>query len=905
MTRIKYIFIILTLFIATSYSQRIYAYQNPATTLLSKTLIELGKKFKVNFMYDDELLSNKLIRFDLKTNSDAKLESILTDILKPEGLLYYHVDNNNYVIYKHTTTTTTAQKKPNPTASADTLKSSTITGLIYDQNNNPLEYCTVSLLRAGDSVSVKTVLSDSVGRYVFKNMEAGNYLIKAGQLGYNKYQSQVFQLTANGSFSAPTIVLNAQINQLNEVKVSARKPLFEHRNDKTIVNVESSALAAGGSVNDVLEIAPGVSIDNNQITLKGKQGVTVMIDDKVVNLSASQVSSLLQSMPANSIDKIELISNPSAKYDAEGKGGVINIKTKKGSNLGFNGTITSGLAVGVYPKLNEGLNLNYKFKKLNLFSNYSYQHNKNINEYLSDKIITGQTPLTYHQDQISHSNSDAHNARLGADYELNDKNTIGILGTLNTNTRKSDFIQEVNFKNYGTQQRDSSLSSINQGAGNFHTYGLNLNSRHVLGADDHLLFFNADYTTYRSSNPNTYLNSYFDASGKPSRNSESVLNNAAVAIDLFTAKADYSYPINKTSKFEAGAKTAITHSNSDILFQSSDLAGQFITDINRSNTFDYRENITAVYLNYSGKLGEKTDLQFGLRGENTHYSGKSITTGQTVGRNYLQLFPSAFLLHSFGENTMGISYSRRIGRPSYEDLNPFIEYASPYFYTQGNPLLKPETTNSLELNYSYHNDLNVSLGYSRTNDYYNYFTSLADSNGATRQTVDNFKHYDTWNLSLSYNKEVMKHWNLTLNGDVFYDRFQTPYLGAFIDVERVGYNANLLNTFQLNDVLSFELLNIYRSKRVVLARTIDGKYRADAAFKYNVLKNKGSIKLGVTDIFYTYINKGLNQFEGLYGTFYNRNENRRFNLSLSYKIGGKATAPKKTQSNKEELERIK
>ncbi len=911
MTSFKYIITIL-LFIGLLSFTVTYVDAQQSTSLaepikLNDALKTVSKTFHINFIYEADLLDGKQTNLNVQSLKMQKLEIFLASLLKPAGIGYYQVDQENYALFKQAPATIRA----NPSHStadqylpADSLQHTSIGGIVSDEATHPLDYSTVTLLKP-DSSKVRSVLADSSGRYKFKDIPAGLYFVLATQMGYLKGYSKPFQLVVNDPVVVAPIILVASQNQLAEVKVTAKKPLFERRIDRTIVNVESSALATGGSIGDVLDIAPGVSVDNNQITLKGKQGVTVMIDDKVVKLSASQISSLLQSMPASSIAQIELISNPSATYDAEGKGGIINIKTKKGSNLGFNGTITSGLTVGTYPRFTEGLSLNYKLNKLNIFSNYSYQHSKSISEYLSDKVITGQTPLTYHQDEISHKTSNGHNARLGVDYDLNDKNTLGILGTLNTSRSNSDFVQSVDFNDYLTRQRDSSLSSQNMGSGKFDTYGLNINSRHILGPDGHVLLINADYTSYRSANPNTYHNNYFNSTGTSVRVPENLVNDAAVAIDLFTAKVDYSYPINQTSKLEAGGKTAFTHSNSDILFQSGNTAGQFITDTNRTNSFDYHESISAVYINYVTKLGEQTDLQAGFRGENTSYSGKSITTGQTVSRNYLQLFPSLFILHNFGENALSFSYSRRIGRPSYEDLNPFIDYSSPYFYSQGNPLLKPETTHSLELNYSYHSDLNISLGYSRTSDYYNYFTSLADSSGATRQTVANFKHYDTWNISVSYNKELFNWWNLTANGDAFYDRYQTPYLGTFIDVHRAGYNFNILNTFQLNPKLSLEILNLYKSKRVVLARTIDRKYRADAAFKYSLLNNKVTIKLGVTDIFYTYINQGVNQFEGLYGTYYNRNENRRFNVSLSYKFGSKVTAPKEAQSNKEELERIK
>lgn len=789
-------------------------------------------------------------------------------------------------------------------AARDSLQAGTITGYVYDQVKKPLEYSSVQLLRAKDSSLVKSSLSDSSGKYTFNRIANGTYIVKVLQLGYESAYGTVFNMQSS-SIHLNAVVLRVLPNQLTQVNVTAKKPLIERRIDRTVLNVANSILASGGSINELLEVAPGVSIDNNQITMKGKQGVIVMIDDKQVKLSASQITALLQSMPANSIDKIELITSPSAKYDAEGKGGIINIKTKKNSSPGFNGTVTSGFIVGVNPRFNESLNLNYKVGKLNIFSNYSYQHLKQESEYFSDKTVTAAERLKYNQDELGHNLSVSHNARLGADYLLNDKNTIGVLGTLNTNANRSDFTQHTVFRDFNSGKIDSSLSSVNNGKSRYDTYGINLNAKHIFGPDDHVLLFNADYTSYRSQNLNTYLNSYFNGNGESSRDAETVLNRSVINIDLLTAKVDYTYPINENAKFEAGAKVAYTHSNSNILFQKQDGEGQLFTDMNRTNTFDYKENINAGYINYSAKLGKSTSLQLGLRGEQTNYNGSSLTTGEKFDRSYLQLFPSLFLLRTFGNDQVSFSYNRRIGRPGYEDLNPFIDYVSPYFYTQGNPLLKPETTHAVEINYVFKEDMSISLGYSTTKDYFNYFTSLADSTGATRQTVQNFKNFNTLTFSVSYSKELLSVWNMTANGDFFYDRYKTPILDTFIDIKQAGYNLNLLNELKATDKLSFELLGLFKSKRVVLTRRIDSKYRADAGVKYTVLKKMGTVKFGMTDIFYSYINKGVNETSGLYSTFYNKNENRRFNINLTYKFGGKPSVSRQDQSNKEELERIK
>lgn len=904
----KYISIFLLSF---CFSTTVFAVQLPNNLYPVKQVIDLiATQYHVNFLYQDGLLLEKMTAFKFEKNAKQTLEEALNQVLTTADLAFYHAENSNYIIYAKKKTVAPAAisavlaGNTNSGKLADSLKTGTITGHVYDQARNPLEYSSVQIVNAKDSSLVKGSLSDSTGRFIFKNVPQGTYQARATQMGYTTVYTAVFTFQT-ASLNLPPFLLSPSSKELNEVRVIAKKPIIERRIDRTVMNVESSVLASSGSINDILEIAPGVSIDNNQITMKGKQGVIVMIDDRPVKLSASQISALLQSMPANSIDKIELITNPSAKYDAEGKGGIINIKTKKGSNLGFNGTVTSGFTIGQRARFNESATLNYKMAKLNLFGNYSYQHALSEGEYTSDKTITGTENLKYHQFETSHNQAVSHNARLGADYSINDKNTIGVLGTLNTRNNQSGFDQTINFNNFNTGKRDSSLTSLNSANSTFKTYSVNLNSTHILGEDDHKLSFNTDYVSYRTANPNTYLNSSFNDNGIIKFPSQTVLNTSAVNINLFTAKLDYSYPINKNNKIEAGLKTASTHSNSDILFQNEDQSGVRITDAKRTNNFDYKENIQAGYLNYMTKLGKATDLQVGLRGEYTDYKGKSNTTGEQAERSYLQLFPSLFVLHNFGKDQISFSYSRRIGRPDFEDLNPFIDYSSPYFYTQGNPLLKPETTHSFEVNYQFHTDLNASLGYSMTKDYFNYFTSLADDKGATKQTIDNFKNYNTLVLSLSYNKSLLSFWSLTANGDLFHDQFKTPILGTFIDVKRTGYSLNLLNAFQVSDKLSLELLGLFKSRQLVLTRQIDSKYRVDAGAKYNVLKNKGIVKFGVTDIFYSYLNRGFNQTEGLYSTFSNRNENRRFNLSLTYKFGSKPSAPKKEQSNKEELDRIK
>ncbi|AMP97869.1 hypothetical protein AY601_0929 [Pedobacter cryoconitis] len=884
-----------------SYASQISVNERPVKEIIDK----IAHQYHINFMYQDGLLTGKTTTFEIDPIAGQNIEQVLGQLFKQSDLSFYHVENSNYIIYTRSKKEVLLLPVKDVSSTVkDTVQPATVTGYVYDHAKKTLAYSSVQLLKAKDTSLVKSSLCDSTGKYTFKNIATGNYLIKVFQMGYKTTLSNIFALTSAG-VRLPPVLLPLSSKQLNEVRVVAKKQFIERKIDRTIMNVDNSILASGGSVNELLEIAPGVSIDNEQISMKGKQGVIVMIDDKPVKLSAAEIGTLLQSMPANSIDKIELITNPSSKYDAEGKGGIINIKTKKGSNPGFNGTVTTGFTVGVRPRFTESITLNFKAKKLNIFSNYSFQHNLQTSTFLSDKIITGPENIKYNQHEIAHNRSISNNLRLGADYTVNEHNTIGILGTLNNNTNRSDFTQNTLFKDFNSGQPDSSLSSLNNGRASYNTYGLNINAKHIFGADEHVILFNADYTAYQSSNPNTFINSYFNKDEVLNRPQEKVLNASDIDIRVYTAKLDYTNPISKNAKFEIGIKTAYTHSNSNILFQNGDVQGNLITDLNRSNTFDYKEYINAAYLNYITKLGQLTHLQIGIRGEQTNYKGNSITTGAKFDRIYFQLFPSLFLLRDIGEDQISLSYSRRIGRPGYEDLNPFIDYSSPYFYTQGNPLLQPETTHSIEFSYLFKKDLSMAISYSKTKNYFNYFTSLADSTGATKQTIDNFKDYNTLNLSISYNKRVSSWWNLTANGDFFYERYKTPILDTYIDLKQGAYNLNLLNSIELNPRLSFEIMGLFKSKRIVLTRRIDSRYRVDAGLKYAVLKNKGAVKLGVTDIFYSYINQGVNETAGLYSSFYNKNENRRFSLSFNYKFGSKPTAPKKDLSNQAELDRLK
>lgn len=881
---------------------------------LGTAVEKISKVHKVNFLYEDGMLDSSI---------DSKIISSLDRLSLSEGIKYLEmhfgleiksVDGQNFSISKKKKQDSGSFQKDKNAYSPQLVDQrkplvNTLNGEVYGkiltESEEPLGFITVSLRSVIDSGIVKVDITDESGNYQLQQIPKGEYFLEASMVGMGIVNSKAFLLLEGASFQVPEIFLKeiSRFNVLDEVVVTAKKPLVERKIDRTVVNVENTSLSAGGTINDILKIAPGVSVDDGKISLRGKKGVIVMVDDRRMNLSSSDVARMLENMPAEQVRQIELITNPSAKYDAEGGAGIINIVTKKNINTGFSATLVSGFRIGTEPKFNEGINMNFRKNKVNLFGNYNYSNNRNISEYISDKDISNEGGgLFYNQTGNTLVRRIGSNARAGMDYHLTDNHTIGFLLTMNNGRALTDEVQDINYRKPMTTLIDSTVKSNNRGRSTFDMYSMNLNSRHKLGEKGELLF-NADYLTYKAGDPNTYNNVYSNLNGNTLE--ENVFNSSSSSIKLLTAKMDYSKELHKGIRFDAGVKTSFSSSSSDIKFERELKTGEREVDPLRTNAFDYDEYINSAYLNLYGKLGENTEWQVGLRGENTKYNGVSLTTGERIDRNYFQLFPSLFLLHKLNKaNELGFSYGRRIGRPDYADLNPFIDYSSPLFYTQGNPTLLPETTDNYEVNYTYVQKLNLSVGFSRTNNYFNYFTSISDpATGATKQTVENFKHYDSWFAGLNYGEDLFKWWDINGNINVYHNRFQAPILEYFVDMKMTSVDLNIFNTFKLSDKLSFDLLGIYRSPKLGIARRIDSRYSVDFGARYR-FNERFLIRGGVTDIFYTDINKGTNNLGNLYSTFYNRNENRRFNISLSYRFGGKLNAPKKKLSNEDEVDRI-
>ncbi|MBC8155942.1 MAG: outer membrane beta-barrel protein [Bacteroidetes bacterium] len=786
------------------------------------------------------------------------------------------------------------------TVVAQTPVTGKVTGQVTGITNNPLEFSTLMLIKATDSSLVKGAVSDASGLYEFDAVGAGSYRVAAQQLGYTKTYSEPFVLDAEHiAVTLPALALAEASKNLAEVNVVAKKPFLEQQVDRVVMNVENSIVASGNTALDVLEKAPGVTIDrqNDQLKLKGKSGVIVYIDGKQTYLSQQEVSNLLKNTPSDNIEKIEIITNPGSKYDAAGNSGIINIKMKKNKNFGTNGTLTLGTGYGWVtdlsgnvlnrPKYNSSLNINHRAGKFNVFGNYSYANRLSNNSNVLNRVIPFNGTVTYF-DQASFrpSSFENHSFKGGLDYFVTKKTTVGVLvnGFVN-DWRSPDGVNNTLISDANRQLTSKAITQTDA-AQYLKNLTANLNVKHEFDDKGQELTADADYVRYDGRGNNSLSTTYRDAQNRPNRPNQDVRNNMPSTIDILALKSDYVRPTKK-GKFEIGVKSSYVRADNNTIYDTlQQETRQWLFDASRSNQFQYNENINAGYVNYAGALG-KTKVQTGLRLEHTHSVGNSITLNQRVDRNYLNLFPTVFLSRQLDtSNVLNLSYSRRIDRPSYENLNPFVFYLDPFTYQQGNPFLKPQYTNSIELTHVYKGSISTTLGFSRTTDFINGETPRQiPAENITYVTPENLGTQDNVNLNISFPVPIAKWWTMQNNVTVYYQHYNTFYSGQPFDVKFTAYNLYASNNFTISKLWSAELSGWFNSAAQY------GFYRAQAqgAFSLGVQKkmldNKGSLKLNVNDPFW------LNQFNGVAKVqdidfrVQSRWESRRVSLTFTYRFG--------------------
>ncbi len=801
-------------------------------------------------------------------------------------------------------------------------KAGKVSGTVVDGSQKTIEAATISLLKANDSSTVKFTVATKEGGFRFDEVAEGAYLVSITAVGHQKGFSPRFEITAEKpQVKLATIELIPVAKSMGAVTVTARKPFIEQKIDRTVINVEASITNAGATAYDVLEKSPGVTMDKDgNISLKGKQGITVMIDGRPSYISGADLVNYLKGLPASAIDQIEIMTNPPAKYDAAGNSGIINIKQKKNRQSGFNGSLTASYQQGRYWKTNNSLNLNYRNGKFNVFANGSVNKGNGFTTLdILRKFKDGTTKdITAIFQQTSHMRNQNwfNNAKIGVDYYASKKTTLGVV--------VSGFVNPGNFSSRNTsylQDRsgtvDSIVSAQSNMKGDWKNGSVNLNMRHQFDSTGRELTTDLDYITYRSMSDQTFSNNTFSADWKL-KYLEELRGSLPVNVNIYSAKVDYTQPLAKEAKLEAGLKTS--HVNTDNEANYFTVTGNRETvDYSKTNHFNYTEDIRAAYLNVN-KQFKKVGMQLGLRYEQTSYSGKQsgnpTRTDSSFKRTYGNLFPTAFISYNAGKNNQfGLSFGRRIDRPAYQDLNPFLFFLDKFTYQAGNPYLKPQFTNNIELSHTFRNVLTTTLNYSHTVDYKNEtFEQEKDVNGnkgyATIVRNGNIGKKDGAGISVSAQLNVRKWWSAQLYTNYNYTRFNGRLNGngEYINIDAANLLFNVNNQFHFAKGWAAELGGFYRTKGVEGQIIIQPMGQMSGGISKQVLNGKGTVKFNVRDMLYSNFPKGDINFENTEAHFENRRDSRVANVTFTYRFGKplKGTQPRrKIGGADEEQNRVK
>lgn len=794
------------------------------------------------------------------------------------------------------------------------LKPTRIAGTVKNESQKPVEMATVSLLEALDSSEVKISVSNNEGVFEFENIPVGKYLLSVSAVGYQPSLTEAEITDAQPVVNVNTIELSNLAQSMAGVVITAKKPPVEVRAGKTLVNVDASPTNAGLNVLEILEKSPGVAVDNDgNINLKGKAGVLILIDGKQTYLSGTQLASFLRSLQANSLDQIEIMTNPPAKYDASGNAGVINIKTKKGTVKGMNGSVNLTFNQGFYSKYFAGANFNYRNNKVNIFGSYDGGQWEGLGSMKIDRNFYRDGNFSGSSDQLTerHNKSNWHNIKLGMDYNLSKKDVVGIVITSNINPWKT---WQKGYSNL--READGSISqtllSDAYNANKNKSINTNINYKHSFDSTGREITFDLDQGFYSMKGTNFLTTDIFDAYNVQKGNTILLEGNLPSDIQIRTAKADYVHPFSKSVKLETGIKTAFVNTDNNVMYRRDTGTG-WETDVQRTNHFEYKENVNAAYaiLTVAHKKWEFTG---GLRAENTNVSGTQELNDSSFKRNYTNLFPNAGAAYTINDkNQLSFAYSRRIRRPDYEDLNPFIFFLDSLTYGQGNPYLQPEFTNRVELSHTLNRSLTTTISYSQTNDIITEILKQNTEKRSTFQTRENFSTMRQIGLSASFNKQLTSWWSVNVYSGVFSNNYKGLYtdgnMNTPVSIDVVRFDGNLSHSFTFAKTWNAELSGWYNSnpsEGLIIGRSIGA---VNMGISKKVLKNNGTIKFGVRDLFRTSNFRGYSRYADVDLEIFNdrRKDNRIYSISFSYKFGKNNIAPERRRRSgaAEEQSRIK
>ena len=775
-------------------------------------------------------------------------------------------------------------------------------GGLVQENGKPLSLVNLSLLKANDSVIAKTAVSDDKGYYKIENLRPGSYILKASRVGYKLEYLNAINIKPGGAHTElPTLLLVPAGGQLNDVTVTGRRPFIEQKIDRMVVNVANTIVASGGNVLDILEKSPGITIDqqNDQILFRGKEGVIIQIDGKPTYLSVADAMVLLRSMRADNVDRIELITNPSAKYDAAGNTGIIDIRLKKNNSIGTNGSFSVNVGTGKYGRQGGNLTINHRTQKTNLFGNYSYSREGNYwNFDLRRQQKDGAGYNYVRQLSPIHFKNRSHNAKAGLDLFINKKLTAGIVWTglwysSHESSPASAYFRKQEFGEVYLQTlTDKKLSNIQAN----HLFNLNLVQ---LLAGKSQLSMDLDLGSFRRKFSNYLITDTLipGSAGDPVSN---LLSQMPTSIDILSFKMDYSFFIAGKWKMESGIKASRVNSDNNMQL-SKGSNGDLTVDSLLSNHFKYEEEIKAAYLNFSGKLDKQTDIIIGVRAEYTHSIANAINQKNKITRHYLNLFPSLFISKTLNQNnSLNLSYSYRIDRPNYQSLNPSRSYIDPFAYTEGNPFLKPQFTHSLELRHGYKGKIFTALGASFINDLSFFLVSPVDEK-TTNRKPENIGTAQAYNVTISFPVTIVKGWTMQNNLMGIYNQFRYRYKGEIFHPTQIAGRITSTNAILLGKNWTGEISGRLNTPAINVIAHYPWLGSMDLGFQKTFSKS-WKAKLSLQDIFHTNMSKGWGELPDIKTGGTIRRDTRVVMLTISKSFGNqqvKSSRQRKTASEEE------
>jgi iron complex outermembrane recepter protein len=796
-----------------------------------------------------------------------------------------------------------------------------ITGYVVDSAQHAVEAATASLLRARDSSLVKVALSDNSGSFEFEKIANGDYFITITAVGYKKSSSKIISLSTSHITLPAFRLQQAPGKTLGQVTVTGKRPLIENKIDRMVVNVEAAPTNAGASAMEVLEKSPGVSVSNDgAISLKGKQGVIVMMDGKPTYLSPADLANVLKNMPASALDQIEIMTNPPARYDASGNSGIINIKTKKSRNEGLNGSISQGISAGWFKLDNSylvpvrnttSINLNYRKGKWNLFGNYNYNYREgrstlDLTRKFYEKNGTLNSMSASHNEFDQRNNN--HTVKAGFDYYANKKNVFGIVvNGFGLFGRPKPTVTQTILRPDGTIE--SVLRSVTKNKVRFANYSANFNYKHTFDSTGRELTADLDYIGYNNSNNLELTTSVFDAAGNPT-GGLTLRGDIPGVINIYSAKADYVHPFRNNIRLDAGFKISYVKNDNEVQYDRND-NGSWVKD-NRSNHFIYEENINAAYVSVNKKW-KKWSGQAGLRMENTYVKGYQVTIDSAFTRPYTSFFPTMYLNYDASKNHgFTLSYGRRIERPNYQDLNPFVWFLDSLTYRQGNPYLLPQYSHNFELRHTLMGKFTTTLNYTITDDVISQLLKQNTEKRITFLTTDNVARFRNIGVAINAPWQPAKWWNMNLFVNVFNNQYEGVYFNSFtgqndpIDVSYTSMMVNISNTFNFAKGWGGEVSGFYRGKTIEQLTIAEPMYFMNLGVQKNVMKGKGTWRMNIRDPFHWQQFKGHTRYSDIDVTVRNRWDNRNITVTFNYRFGKTtvAQARRRTTGASEEQNRV-